>query len=272
MSIESYVNQVEPQADAIIWRFIDMPKFRDLMANEELFFFRADLYKNDDPFECLPSDDYVRQAQGLVKYDLHDELKLNHSQAVNRQHSESYFISCWQLFEGETLAMWKRYGGIAICSQYKLLKSVLNVMPDKIYLGLVQYGEVERYNSFEFIFHKRILFEKEREVRAALECFDPVAGQNRHFDLNNFPNREPIDENPINDWVHKFKRRRIDLRDLITEIMIGPWITDRGIEEVNLWLKNKGFSFPIKRSVLASSLTPTVDDLDDNNIKRIISG
>jgi hypothetical protein len=44
MPVQPYVNQLEPQKDAVIWRFMDMPKFRDLMASEELYFRRADLF------------------------------------------------------------------------------------------------------------------------------------------------------------------------------------------------------------------------------------
>jgi len=47
----------EPADDTVIWRFMDFPKFRDLFANEELYLRRVDLFKDDDPWEALPSDD-----------------------------------------------------------------------------------------------------------------------------------------------------------------------------------------------------------------------
>ena len=68
---------LEPDPHAIICRFVDLKKFRDLFANEELYLRRTDLFKEIDPNEALPPDDYVRQALRLTKYDLHDELKLN---------------------------------------------------------------------------------------------------------------------------------------------------------------------------------------------------
>jgi hypothetical protein len=64
----------EPRPDTIICRFVDLRKFRDLFANEELYFRRTDLFKEIDPNEALPPDDYVRRALGLTKYDLRDEL------------------------------------------------------------------------------------------------------------------------------------------------------------------------------------------------------
>ena len=67
------------------------------------------MLKEIDPNEGLPPDDNVRQALGLTKYDLRDELALNHDQAFTRQISEAQYIQCWQIFQGETLDMWARY-------------------------------------------------------------------------------------------------------------------------------------------------------------------
>ena len=44
MPIESYFSQLEPPEDTEIWRFMPLNRFEDLMANEELFFCRADLF------------------------------------------------------------------------------------------------------------------------------------------------------------------------------------------------------------------------------------
>jgi len=57
MPVQSYVDQLEPSPDAVIWRYINLDKFQDLMANEELYFRRADKFKKDDPLEGLPPDD-----------------------------------------------------------------------------------------------------------------------------------------------------------------------------------------------------------------------
>jgi hypothetical protein len=35
---------------------MDFPKFWDLFTNEELYLRRVDLFKEDDPWEALPSD------------------------------------------------------------------------------------------------------------------------------------------------------------------------------------------------------------------------
>jgi hypothetical protein len=60
MPIVPYVNRVEPGEDAAIWRFMDLRKFRDLMASEELYFRRADLFT--DKSEGLPPEQYARRC------------------------------------------------------------------------------------------------------------------------------------------------------------------------------------------------------------------
>jgi len=256
---------MEPAPDASICRFMDFRKFRDLFANEELYFRRTDLFKETDPSEALPSDEYARHALRLQRYDLHGELALNNDLAFVRQISESYFINCWQLFEGETLDMWRTYGnGVAVFSRFELLKSTLSVLLDNILVGIVRYGEKDMtgYNLIRFLFTKRRHFAKERELRVVLECYDPVGGANRHYNLNNFPNREPLDDlNPLHEWVHEYKRRRIDLKALVTEVRLSPWATEDDLEEVSTWVKCKNSPCPITRSDLTSNMTPTLEEL-----------
>ena len=265
MPIVPHYACTEPPADARICRFMDLPKFRDLFANEELYFRRTDLFKETDPSEALPSDEYARQVLRLQRYDLHDELALNNGLAFARQISESYFINCWQLFEGETLDMWKTYGnGAAVFSRFDRLKSVLSVMLDDILVGIVQYGEKDMagYNLIRFLYTKQRHFAKERELRVVLQCYDPVGGANRHYNLNNFPNREPLDElNPLHEWVHECKRRRIDLKALVTEVRLSPWATQEQEAEVNTWMKCKNFSCPATHSDLRGQMTPTLEEL-----------
>ena len=254
---------IEPPGETVICRFIDLCKFRDLFASEELYFRRTDLFK--DPWEALPSDEYARAALGLKRCVLNDEIKLNNDQAFNRQYSENYYISCWQIFEGETIHMWDTYArkeGVVIFSRFDLLKFQLSPMFDPILIGTVKYSEATTtgYNLIQFLFTKRACFDKEKELRILLECHDPMAGMNRHYGANNFPNRKPLDENPIHSWVHPCKRRRIDLKTLVTEIRLSPWAKPEETEEVELWVKNKNFSCPVKPSDITSSLTPTPDE------------
>ena len=107
MPVFPYYCQKEPAADAVIWRFMDLRKFRDLMASEELYFRRADLF--DDETEGLPPEQYVQRVLGLDPWDIHDRMKLNNHLGLLAQDREMRHITCWYLFDQETLKMW--WGG-----------------------------------------------------------------------------------------------------------------------------------------------------------------
>src|SRR4051812_41114792 len=101
MPLAPYVNQLEAADDAVIWRYLDLRKFRDLMASEELYFRRADLFA--DASEGLPTEQYAARVLGLNPYDIKDREDLNNHLGSLAQHRESYYISSWYLFGEETL-------------------------------------------------------------------------------------------------------------------------------------------------------------------------
>lgn len=180
MPVVDYYRQKEPAADAKIWRFMDLRKFRDLMASEELYFRRADLF--DDETEGLPPEQYVQRVLGLNPWDIRDCTQLNDHLGSLAQSREMHYITCWHLYRNETLAMWEGYGhdGVAIVSQYNLLKAALNGLTDETHLGLNQYGAshlTNRFNAMEFITSKQLKYEPECEVRAILTCSNPLAGR-----------------------------------------------------------------------------------------------
>ena len=48
LPIETYPDQLEPEnQDAVIWRFLDLPKLRDLIETSEIYFCRADLFADE---------------------------------------------------------------------------------------------------------------------------------------------------------------------------------------------------------------------------------
>src|ERR1700733_7678392 len=126
MPVEPNATLLEASDDAVIWRFMDLRKFRDLMASEELYFRRADLFS--DSSEGLPPDQYALRVFGLDPYDIKDRASLNHHIGSLAQHRECYYISCWHLFRQEQLGMWEQYGhdGVAVWSRYGLLKAALD--------------------------------------------------------------------------------------------------------------------------------------------------
>ena len=263
MPIKPFWSQVEPTKEAELWRFMDLRKFRDLMASEELYFRRADLFP--DQSEGLPPEAYALDILGLNQYDINDRFELNNHLGFTAQAREAFYISCWYLFsEGlETLDMWETYGhdGVAVRTRYELLYEALDRFLDDAYLGRVQYGRdslTDRFNGMEFIFTKELKYAPDREVRALITSYDPLGSGDRHFDVNNYPHPRPLPTNPRNSWVPDSKRRRIDLRTLITDVVISPWADPDAAQEIELWLRAKGFPTSATRSKLTSPNGPAL--------------
>ena len=94
-----------------------------------------------------------------------------------------------------------------------------------------------------------------------LICYDPVGGANRHIGPDGFSHREPLgEENPLHEWVQPFKRRRIDLKALVTEVRLSPWATEEEFKEVETWVKAKNYPCPVTRSELTSQFTPALEE------------
>jgi hypothetical protein len=251
MSIESYPDQLEPQnQDAVIWRFMDMKKFRDLMSTAELYFCRADRFPNDER-EGLPPEEYMHVLR-LNPLDLLDRQKLVDSIGCAAQFREAFYISCWHLFREETCKMWDEYGkdGVAVCSRYRLLKSALDAMNDRAFLGLVRYGSkhLTGWNVLRFITTKRMQYADEEEVRAWLWIMDPHAGINRHVDIDN--RLHPLPLTPPPDRVLNGHRRRVDLNALLTGIVVTPWASSTTLDEVDQIVTESGYKIPVEPSAL----------------------
>jgi hypothetical protein len=256
MSLASYCSQLEPSEDTEIWRFMPLNRFEDLMANEELFFCRSDLFKQDES-EGIPPEDYLRRVFNLRKYDIQDEKTLIHQLGMLAQDREMFYVSCWHLARDEKAEMWKGFAesGVAIISRYGLLKATLDRLLDDAHLGLVRYGDdhlnwTRRVNITQYITTKRRFFEDECEVRAFLMCPNVLAGGNRHFDASNWPRSLPLSENPRHHWVHDFKKRRIDSKSLLVGVVVSPWASQEVVQRVNTWLKIKEHQCTIRPSSL----------------------
>lgn len=261
MPVIPYYSQKEPNLDAAVWRFMDLRKFRDLMASEELYFRRADLF--DDGTEGVPPEEYVQRVLGLDPWDIRDRTKLNNHLGSLAQSREMHYVTCWHLYRRETLSMWEGYGhdGVAIVSRYDLFKAALNGLIDATHLGLVQYGTshlTDRFNALEFITTKQKRYEPECEVRGILTCGNPLDGGNRHIDLNNISHPRPLPMNPRHPWVPECKRRRIVMGELVQDVVISPWAEPDNVEEIELWSRHKGFSAP-RHSELRDDKTPTLE-------------
>lgn len=177
-----------PPDNKKIWRYMDLAKFVDIIDRGKLYFPTAD--RLGDPFEGSFPKAYIDYFNAnLDKIFIQETWKLiNREQApkdfsrARRSARKFIAISCWNMQEEESAALWKLYcstfSGIAIQSTIKRLKNSLKDEKRDVYIGKVKY--IDHYSQplsdslhedkfpNPFLYKGRS-FKFENEVRAVTE-------------------------------------------------------------------------------------------------------
>ena len=153
--------------ETIIWKYLDLSKFLDLIISRKMFLSRSD--KFEDQYEGTFSEPTFEE----IKLLLNDSPKyLDHYKARRKD----IIIRSWHTNPYESFAMWqiftKNNEGLAIQSTIgRLKKSILNQERDiNLHIGEVQYIDYKKDyiplkdNYFPFLY-KRKSFQYENEIR-----------------------------------------------------------------------------------------------------------
>lgn len=147
--------------DMVIWRYMGLDKFINLLEDSALFFAPLSFYEKTDPFEGYPpakivqllysiSDPFYEKLKGNIEiYDLYAHTQIGNSKFIESLESlrkkllerpadfrksysliaKSTLVNCWHASPHESEAMWKLYGeshkGIAIRSTVGDLRKAL---------------------------------------------------------------------------------------------------------------------------------------------------
>jgi hypothetical protein len=217
--------------DTVVWKYLDLSKFVDLLLNRKLFMSRSD--KFEDQYEGTFSEPTFEEIKKLSA-DNPNFLK------YYKKHREKVAISSWHLNEYESFAMWQiftqKHEGLAIQSTIRRLQEAM--APDKHfeqYIGEVNYIDYKKEyipfdNTFFPFLFKRKSFQYEREIRIITD----VSKNNVTID-----NGLKID---------------VDINKMIEKIYIHPksenWYKNLVIELV----KRLDFDFTIEKSDLESDI------------------
>ena len=158
----------EPDATATLWRYMSFAKFCSLLERSELFFsLVGDMEDRYEGFVCPPPPrdqrDRLQQAEHLGRDLLHKIAR-------------TALISCWTKSDYESALMWEAYAGaegVAIRTTFRdLQESIRSVAEAPVTFGQLKYvdylqQEVSRF-GWAPLFHKRIEYRGEEEVRAVL--------------------------------------------------------------------------------------------------------
>jgi hypothetical protein len=217
--------------DTIVWKYLDLSKFLDMLLSQQLFMSRSD--KFEDQYEGTFSEPTFEEIKKIAanKPEFLDYYK---------SHREKVVISSWHINEYESFAMWqiftKNNEGLAIQSTIGRLKEALQ--PEnriEQYIGNVNYIDYKKeYIPFEdaffpFLF-KRKSFQYEREVRIISDVSTKNISVNDGLKIN------------------------VDLSQLIEKIYIHPksenWYKKLVIELVS----KLNFNIEIEKSDLESDI------------------
>ncbi len=217
--------------DTIVWKYLDLSKFLDLLLSQKLFMSRSD--KFEDQYEGTFSEPTFEEIKKLSE---------NNPEFLDYYKSkrEKVIISSWHINEYESFAMWQIFTqnseGLAIQSTVKRLQNAL--IPEKNYdqfIGEVNYIDYKKeYIPFEdaffpFLF-KRKSFQYEREVRIISDVSSNTIAINDGLKIN------------------------VNINELIEKIYIHPksenWYKKLVIELVD----KLGFDFEIEKSDLESDI------------------
>ncbi|MDD5149556.1 MAG: DUF2971 domain-containing protein [Flavobacterium sp.] len=217
--------------DTVVWKYLDLSKFLDLLLSHKLFMSRSDKFED--------------QYEGTFSEPTYEEIKkiaVNNPEFIQyyKSHRENVAISSWHINEYESFAMWQIFTqnseGLAIQSTVERLKKAL-IPENKFdqYIGEVNYIDYKKeYIPFDDMFFpflfKRKSFQYEREVRIISDVTQSNIKLNDGLKIN------------------------VDINQLIEKIYIHPksenWYKNLVIELVS----KLGFDFTIEKSDLESDI------------------
>ena len=221
-----------PEDDAVIvWKYLDLSKFLDLLLSQKLFMSRSDKFED--------------QYEGTFSEPTYEEIKkiaANKPEFLNyyKSHREKVTISSWHINEYESFAMWqiftKNNEGLAIQSTIGRLKEAVAKEEDyEQYIGQVNYIDYKKeYIPFEdaffpFLF-KRKSFQYEREVRI-------ITDASQH-----------------NKVIKDGLKIAVDINQLIEKIYIHPKSENWYKELVIELMQKLNFNFTVEISDLESDI------------------
>ena len=217
--------------NTVVWKYLDLSKFLDLLMSEKLFMSRSD--KFEDQYEGTFSEPTFEEIK---------KLSIDNPDFLNyyKTHREKVAISSWHINEYESFAMWQIFTqnseGLAIQSTIgRLQESLVPETNFNQYIGEVNYIDYKKEHIpfddmfFPFLF-KRKSFQYEGEVRIITDIGKSDIKINEGLKIN------------------------VDINQLIEKIYIHPksenWYKNLVIQLV----KQLGFDFTIEKSDLESDI------------------
>lgn len=282
MSIGNHPSFSRPPAESLLWRYIDLSKFVDLLTSAKLWLANAEVLAKDDPYEGLPGafqfphrmwssiEDVPEQLRTQIigtygRGEVAPEIAFRHWFSISEQQCimgqfgrRDYFANCWHLSEHESAAMWKIYAspgaGVAIVSNGASLERALADSSEALYLGRVKYREPSWITigieyGFDNIMTKRSSFSYEQEVRLVHrksdDCHNAIDYESWSDETMRFE-RLIEDERPILPGISV----TCDLAALFDKVIVSPYAPSWFLPMIERLRDQLGLRFAVQNSTL----------------------
>jgi hypothetical protein len=255
---------IQAADDEPIWRYLDLPKFLDLLQTRELYLTAAHLL--GDPFEGSLSEGTIRRleaestrvaasfAAAVPDYDAATgrESVLQGLRGNHQWERQWTYVSCWHVNAYESAAMWAVYAGrsgaLAIKANVRSLRACVerHQEPPHGYrlVARVRYRDYAREpvdTGFVLapLLQKRKSFQHENELRIITQQLPHLGSpsiEGQQYDYS----RTPIPG----------IRLEVDLESLIEEIFVAPSAPSWFLNVVTSVAAKYGLHVPVRQSEL----------------------
>ena len=225
------ISNEELNIKRVLRRYMDLPKFLDLLYTQELYIRRADGF----------SDRLEGALPPLFRQNLDDSFKVGADKYgadyfYDRARRGNY-VSCWNMNAKDSMALWQLYGGVkhsvAITTTIEKLMKTAWYWKRESHFSKVKYVDHKNMNTFSLGDFKDVLefkhtaYKYESELRMILP-------QQKSWKKNKIGIRLPI----------------YDINDLIRSVVVSPEANDGFYNGVADLCKKYGISSPVRRSAL----------------------
>ncbi len=145
--------------ESVIWRYMDLWKFID-MLDRRVFFASINTFKKGDPYE----GDFPTRIKGPLRKSI---------DAIHKRARTWVFASCWHINTIESAAMWAQYTkqgeGVVIKSTLKRLKDSFENEERGIRVSKIEYCDYDKDDPVDkdrIYLHKKKSYQHEAELRA----------------------------------------------------------------------------------------------------------
>lgn len=252
----------------ILWRYMDLRKFKSLVKHSALFFCRSDRFS--DRYEgSLPKKEAEGRFKEFAKIDREffgrepDESQImetvNDLTIAHKRERKFTVVNCWHINNDESDGMWSLYSqrsnGVAIQTTVERLQAVVAEAEVPIYMTKVRYLDYDSgiwyhpeefpfrgYNFLTPLYHKRIEFRHEQEFRL----------------FHQIPTQEQTDDYWREKSAFRWQERGginvpVDLKALINQIYVPPRATLHTVKKVLDILRSNHLEIEVTQSKLASA-------------------